>query len=348
MSLAPFFLKRMSLAPQVFLFTLVYILMSLAPVNASPVNLRFNQSGTFTIVQFTDIQHTFPVDPEIISLMESVLDEANPQFVVITGDILSEKTRTREDVSGTIYQVASPMTTRDIPWAIILGNHDEDHTPVSGMDADEILRLCISLPFNINRPSPAGITGRGVMYLPVYGARDNTPELILWCMDSGTYTPWEPLPIPPGRKPDYAWIGRDQINWYRDTSVNLAKKYGHPIPGIMFFHIPLPEFEEMYSLPEIYPVIGKLNEEVSSGYINSGFMAAVLRQGDVLGIFTGHDHYNDLQGIYRGIYLCYGASTGFGTYGQGEKNPYGVQGARVIKINHQSLVKLETSMIYSR
>ena len=135
----------------------VCFLMSIAPANSSTLDLRFTASGSFTIIQFTDIQHTYPVHEDIISFMESVLDEVNPQYVVITGDILSEKTRTREDVSGTIYQVSSPMTERGIPWAMTFGNHDLDHTPASGMDADAILRLCISLRCNMNRPSPAGM-----------------------------------------------------------------------------------------------------------------------------------------------------------------------------------------------
>lgn len=325
-----------------------FLPLCLAPLDASPLRLTFSPEGNFTIVQFTDIQECYPVDGRTIRLMEAVLDEVNPGLVVITGDMVSETCTATSKVSGTIDEIAAPMIERQIPWIVTFGNHDEDHTPSTGMDADAMLALYMSLPFNMNKPSPRGISGCGVMSLPLHGTRDNSPALILWCLDSGRYAPQEPLPVPRGHKPDYMWIEKDQILWYSKTSMYYENLCGRKIPGLMFFHIPLAEFEEMWSLQEIYPVSGEMNEEVSAPFLNSGLMKTVLNRGDIRGIFTGHDHVNDFQGIYRGVLLAYGSSAGFGTYGLKGKDPHRLRGARIIRINNTSGFKLETRMIYAR
>ena len=49
--------------------------------------------------------------------------------------------------------------------------------------------------------------------------------------------------------------------------------------------------------------------------LNSGFFAALVEEGDVLGTFVGHDHVNDFEGALHGIRLCYGRATGFSPYG---------------------------------
>lgn len=47
-----------------------------------------------------------------------------------------------------------------------------------------------------------------------------------------------------------------------------------------------------------------------------GFFTAMVEQFDVRATFCGHDHVNDYCGLYRGINLCYGGGSGYGTYGK--------------------------------
>jgi hypothetical protein len=62
--------------------------------------------------------------------------------------------------------------------------------------------------------------------------------------------------------------------------------------------------------------------------VNSGFFAAMVERGDVMGTFAGHDHINDYEGELYGIRLCYGRGSGHSCYGQD-----GFQrGARVIRL----------------
>lgn len=38
-----------------------------------------------------------------------------------------------------------------------------------------------------------------------------------------------------------------QIQWYINTTTALRQKYGKIIPGMAFFHIPVPEFMAMWN-----------------------------------------------------------------------------------------------------
>ena len=62
--------------------------------------------------------------------------------------------------------------------------------------------------------------------------------------------------------------------------------------------------------------------------LNSGFFAALVEAGDVMGAFCGHDHVNDYEGELFGVRLAYGRATGFAEYGR-EGFP---RGARVIRL----------------
>src|SRR5690606_31314639 len=60
--------------------------------------------------------------------------------------------------------------------------------------------------------------------------------------------------------------------------------------------------------------------------VNTGLFAAMLEQGDVMGVVAGHDHTNDYWGDLYGIRLCYGRVTG--------QNDGGIvnRGGRVIRL----------------
>ncbi len=73
---------------------------------------------------------------------------------------------------------------------------------------------------------------------------------------------------------------------------------------------------------------GHRHEPVCSPAINSGFFAAMVEAGDVMGAFCGHDHVNDFEGKLHGMRLCYGRATGFGEYGRAGFP----RGARVIRL----------------
>jgi hypothetical protein len=124
----------------------------------------------------------------------------------------------------------------------------------------------------------------------------------------------------------YGWIRSDQIEWYRNTARALRRFGGeNPLPACAFFHIPLPEYNEVWNK---HLCQGVKYEAVCCPQINTGFFAAMHLAGDVIGTFVGHDHVNDYQGNLHGIRLCYGRGSGFNTYGREGF----LHGARVIRL----------------
>ncbi len=66
------------------------------------------------------------------------------------------------------------------------------------------------------------------------------------------------------------------------------------------------EYIEVWDRETCY---GQKNERVACAKVNSGFFTAMVEEGDVMGVFVGHDHTNDYWGSLHGIRLCYGRVT---------------------------------------
>jgi hypothetical protein len=123
---------------------------------------------------------------------------------------------------------------------------------------------------------------------------------------------------------NYAWIDSSQINWYREQSrAYTVKNNGQPLPALAFFHIGLPEYQNLQLRKEIY---GNFGENGGFPKINSGMFSAMIESGDVMGVFVGHDHDNDYIGQEFGIALAYGRVSGHDAYGDLER------GARIIEL----------------
>lgn len=284
-----------------------------------PPTLRFRADRTFTIVQFTDthFKNGEPGDQLTDRLMREVLAAENPDLVILTGDLIEGERC--EDPTWALLRAVRPVIDRGLPWAAVWGNHD-DEGELTRLDLMRVLR---DLPGCLAHPGPPTVSGVGNYVLPIYAATGDRVAAALYCLDSNSYAE-------PGRNGHdiggYGWIRRDQIAWYLETSAELTVNNGGvPLPALAFFHIPLPEYDEVW---DHYPCYGVKYEPVCAPRLNSGFFAALVEAGDVMGTFVGHDHINDFMGELHGIRLCYGRATGFNTYGL-----YGfAHGARVIRL----------------
>ena len=312
--------------------------------------LRFQPDRTFTIVQFTDTQDDQDLDPRTVRLLEAVLDDQRPDLVVFTGDNIRSGPETRGDVWRAIRSFAEPVDSREIPWLVTFGNHDEDHTSLTGVDEEAMLEHYRSYAYNVNRPGPQGVHGTGNMHLLVHASDSPRPVLAIWALDSGRYFPDSVAEqaLEADGLPGWDVIHPTQVAWYHRTSTALEEDSGRPVPGLAFFHIPLWEFRFMWEAREHHGVVGEKNEGVSSGPFNSGLFAAMLERGDVRGVFVGHDHVNDYVGDYFGIRLGYAANAGFGTYGLDGEERDRLRGARVFVVGEEDPAAFETFMVYAR
>ncbi len=155
----------------------------------------------------------------------------------------------------------------------------------------------------------------------------NAATAVLYFFDSGSYAPSASTSGIGG----YGWITFEQIDWYRRVARDLVRSRQAEIapsvacPALAFFHIPLPEYNEVW---DQHLCGGVKQEPVCCPRINTGLFAAFYEAGDVRGVFVGHDHVNDFEGNLHGIRLCYGRASGYNTYGK-EGFP---RGARLIRL----------------
>jgi hypothetical protein len=279
-----------------------------------PPELRFRPDGTFTIVQFTDTHFTATeaADEQTVALMTQVLEAEQPDLVVLTGDVIDGG---RCPDSAAAWRLAvSAIVAKGLPWAAVFGNHDDE----GRMDRIALLALQQSIPGCLTQRGPSPMTGVGNYVLKLYDTQGHQSCAHLYFLDSNAY-----CKMPFG---GYDWIHRDQIMWYIQTARDLAESNGgEKLPALAFFHIPLPEYNELW---DYRPTNGVKYEDVGGPLVNSGFFAALQEGGDVLGTFVGHDHINDYIGDLYGIRLAYGCGTGYNTYGRAGMP----RGARLIRL----------------
>lgn len=202
-------------------------------------NLKFRKDGTFVIVQFTDVEFIdeFDVDPdspkldaETKSLMEMVIREEQPDLIVFTGDVIASA-RTKDPMASFRKAVAVAENS-GIPWAAVFGNHDSEGIVARA----EMHRLQLEHQYCVAKEDPPGISGAGNFTLTVMNDRGEAGAA-LYFLDSGDYSPFG----------GYDWIRRDQIDWYVSESKALTgQNGGTPLPALAFFHIPLPEYNEVW------------------------------------------------------------------------------------------------------
>ncbi len=281
--------------------------------------MQFRSDGTFTIVQFTDLhwRNNDERDRQTKRLMDQILQREQPDLIVFTGDIIESEFC--ENIHQSCRQAVESAMESGLPWAVVFGNHDSERADV---DRGQMMDVYTSLPGCLAERGPEDIHGVG-NYVLQLESPSGQPAYALYFFDSGEYAP--------GHVGGYEWIHFSQIRWYQDQSAALARANGHPLPALAFFHIPLPEYQVVW---EMGSCDGRKFESVCCPRLNTGLFSAMKLQGDVLGVFVGHDHINDYAGELYGIKLCYGLKTGFNSYGHDDFR----KGARIIKLQAGSPV----------
>lgn len=268
--------------------------------------ISFNKDGKFKIVQFTDIHavHAEGETNHAYDIMNKILDIEKPDFVIYTGDIVTDNTP-----AALWTKVTSLPNERNIPFAVVFGNHDSERdTP-----RDKLYEIVVGLDGCLNEPKQESVDdlfGYTNQVIPVYNSNGSGEKAFLFYLfDSNA------LSDLPGASHREDWIRSNQIEWYIKNSKRLTKENnGVPYPALAFFHIPLVEFNIAYS-NENQRKIGWRIERECCPPVNSGLFTAFMECKDVKGVFVGHDHDNDYVAYMQGIALGYGRfSGGLNTY----------------------------------
>lgn len=286
--------------------------------------LRFRQDGTFRILFLTDIHAGVGMSVQTKPGVDAIIRYARPDMVLIGGDTFGCRIGVTqpEQVSEYLNLLTEVLEEKQIPWAHVYGNHD-DNLGVSKEIQQEIYE---SYPYCVSKRGEKDIAGVGNYVLPVLRSDSDEVALNIWALDSHDSMP-----------------GIDQVNWYYQTSRAIEDCFGRKIPSIMYLHIPLPEYCYVIEHPEECGTKGTVTGGFDREWENSGLFQACVERGDVKGIFCGHEHFHDMSGTYKGIRLSFDASCG---YDAGSDNK--LRGGRIIEFSEENPGEMKTWMIHLR
>lgn len=320
--------------------------------------LRFSEDGKFTILQIADIQDCILLRDMTKDFICYLLDTVNPDLVVLTGDNVGPNTCLTYGLTVlTIDTFMSIFEERGIKVASVYGNHDADR---NRLNKDEQQKLYEKYSCYVGSDVP-DLSGTGTYNLPILASDSDKTAFNLWFFDSGEKNDENDLG-------GYGCVHKDQIEWYIETEKALTEKNGGvTVPSMAFQHI---------IIPEIYDVLKEVSQEEKADYegeflaerdgkyyafpkeyknedtyfsetpcppnYTNGQADALVENGKVLGIVSGHDHKNSFIIPYKGMDIIQSPTSSLGSYGDFNR------GARVITLNEKNLSEYDTDIIYMR
>jgi Calcineurin-like phosphoesterase len=196
---------------------------------------------TFQIMQITDLHLGEAEDTEwgpqqdykTWKLLDKMLTkwEQHPDLIVLGGDQLTANNCLANCTE--YYQLLGKFLSRHgIPWATVLGNHDDMAYEDDGGDGErlphtyhrrDLLTIDQAFPLSLTQTGPDDVTGASNYVLQVLDSSQNSespPALEIYFLDSGGGTLSEA-------------IDRSQVQWLQQQ---LAKN--EHVPAVAFQHIP--------------------------------------------------------------------------------------------------------------
>ena len=267
-----------------------------------------NYKDGFKILQLTDIHMSDKDDQKLhYDFMDMMIKEAKndptgaPDFLVVTGDLFTFASR------STAKGLFKFLDSYEIPWTVVFGNHDEQtyfsvnwmtsylnnfgsHCMFKDLQDDKVQGNC---NFAINLTNADGSLHNQLIF-----------------MDSNRYYF--------GSYMGYDYFKQDQMKWYEDlvddtTAYNQSKGGEGVVNSLMFYHIPLPEIDEICEKDTMKPgdagynfVYGEKREKSCPPDENSGFFDRIKAKGSTKAMFFGHDHINNFEADFEGVKFCYG------------------------------------------
>lgn len=334
--------------------SVLFVLMTVTVANASErKQLQFNENGKFTIVNICDIQDTYPMNTTTKEFIKEMLAKIRPDVVVLGGDNCVCPGDVKADG---IKEICEIFTEAETYFTLVFGNHDHQQ----GVDKETLLGYYQQFggEYCLAYDAVPELFGVGTHNLTVKSSDGTKDAFNLYMMDSNTYYPEE------GNDIGYDAVHEDQLAWYKDTSAALKDKNGAVVPAMMFQHIIVQEiydklfiesafsigkgtqeFEDTDGTKHYYTYLPKianmedgfLYEQPCPGYKNYGQLDAAKETGDVLAIFSGHDHTNDFTVNFDGIDVINTAGCTYHSYGKDIN-----RGCRVIVLDENDITNYET------
>ncbi|MGY4105282.1 metallophosphoesterase family protein [Ignavigranum ruoffiae] len=290
------------------------------------MELRYRPDGSFRIIQFTDTHiGNMPFhedDHKTFQLIEAAQKAFDVDLIMHTGDVIwSEGVK---DADQVFVQTLEYFDRFKKPMALTFGNHDSEEI-ITRSDLRQLFSDTVECVADKHHSYLKD--DRESYVLEIKAADSEEVVNALFVLDSGAQAPLD-IGI-------YDWILPEQVDWFRQTSQDYRHEDGVR-RHLVFQHIPLPEYwqaaEHIISGLHL-----ETNEAISAPHINTGLFANMVLHGEIWGMFVGHDHDNNFDGLYQDLHLVYGNVSGYQTYGELER------GVRLIELNqHDHSIKTYT------
>ena len=282
-----------------------------ASARRSDTRLKFDANGDFTILHLTDWHTAYPLPALQKQLVIESLAAADPDLVVLGGDLSEAST---EDQPAALREICDIFVNAGIPFVITFGNHDYLH----GYSIDEMFAFYQEYggEYFIGTDENPELFGCGTCSIPVYSSDGSRPAYNIYCFDSGCEV----------KGKGYESVHPDQIEWYQAKAEELKQENGGEyVPSVVFQHIIVQEIYDklfptangklhvgvreydtvtydLIPIPKLSSIRdGYIFEKPCPGYYNYGQLDAMSQNGDVRAIFCGHDHYNSFTVEIDGV-----------------------------------------------
>lgn len=282
------------------------------PNNYTNTTIQFNSDGKLKIMQVADTHLEFDKNLDAsIWVVAEACDIEKPDLVMLTGDNVKNYDDP-EQTKKLINALMNVFDSRNIPVAVTFGNHDSES---GAMSREDLMAYYNTFSCSVSVDDGEALTGCGTYNIPVLSSDGDKVKFNLWVFDTGTAAEEDPE--------SYDRVHKDQIEWYKQTAAKLKEENnGETVNSLVFQHVIVPEIydalqkvdskepfaiERIYSDGEYYMFdpdatnYGTLNEKPCPGKYNDGQFDALVETGDVLALFSGHDHTNAFGVRYKGI-----------------------------------------------
>ena len=231
--------------------------------------------------------------------MQKVVAEAQPDLIVCSGDNILDTGSTK------LEDFIEMMESYQTPWTYIYGNHDSESN-TKGHTKKELSETFLSYDTKyllyqedyVEKKQGYVDQRYGNFAIKVYDKDSNKLMGAYLLMDAGTYD---------YSASKYQAITEGQIAWYKEKIAALQAEYDSDkiVPTIIFSHIQLPEFKDVYvkakAGTEGYDFVieqhledSEIDEILTGGPTSdNGFYDVLLETGSTKAYFVGHAHsYN--------------------------------------------------------
>ncbi|HOJ34206.1 MAG TPA: metallophosphoesterase [Candidatus Hydrogenedentes bacterium] len=257
------------------------------PSDDTPV-VYTNEKGTVRILVIADLHTnvTEEANRKTWRDVRSFISSTKPHLLVVLGDVWCGDDQAHE-ASDWMNRDLALLGSLGVPWAFVWGNHDY------GIDTYWGNKAISDTP---NSLMPEN-TYNGNYRVQI--AESKSDGRLLWDLYVLNSHTWSLLP--------------EDVMWFEQESQRLYATRGRLVPAMVFFHIPLEQFETARSSGRFN---GEANEEVGYWGNTASLGQPIIRTRNVRACFVGHSHANDFSFTQDGILFSYARATGYGGYGE--------------------------------